>query len=142
MKQKNDSLDKILFSCESPVYRIAKGLRKKGYEIAGHMGVKQKKPTCNMVGILKEREPIQKNFYGIKYNQNQRALYVATLWINSEEKKAIEDKRWVLEVNDEKYKTKLTKLVEKLSLPYNVKIQVKLLNDPREETYLSEVGFY
>ena len=45
------------------------------------------------------------------------------------------EKNWVLEVYGEKYKTKLTKLVEKLSLPYNVKVKVKVLSEEsRQET--------
>ena len=98
MKEKKGSLDKLISSFESPVYKIAEGLREEGYKIAGHMGVKQKNSTHNMVGILKEREPIQKSFLGIKYNANQKAFLLGTLWINNEERNADEDSKWVLEV--------------------------------------------
>jgi hypothetical protein len=143
MEQNISSLNELLSFWENPVYKIAEGLRKEGYEVAGHMGVKvpeQKQPPCNMVGILKERDPIQKSFFGIKYNKSRRAFHLGTIWINNEEKGAIEDEKWILEVCGEKYKSKLTELVEKIALPYNVQVETILSRKtPMRETYLSDL---
>ena len=144
MKEDIDQLDKILSLCEDPVLSIAKELREEGYEIAGCMGVRQKTPPCNLIGILKEREPIQKDFYGIlKWNKNQRALHLGTILLNCKKEKAEEGEKWVLEVYGREYLLELTEVVKRLSLPYKAKIQVKLCSDfPREENYLHELGSF
>ena len=139
-KENRNSLCDLISPYENPAYIIAEELRGEGYAIAGHLGVKQKFPSPGFVGILKERKPIQKNFYGIKYNKSQRALHLGTIWMNNREKEATENKNWVLEVYGEKYLPRLTKIVEKISAPYNVKIEVKLLSkEPKEEHYLSDL---
>lgn len=139
------SLDSIE-SFYGPAYSLAVKLRENGYEIAGHMGIKinkKKKPNRNFLGILEDRKPLQKNFLGVrylKYNLPQRAYLLATLWFNDEKRKADENKLWILEVRRKEYLNKLTKLVNALSEPYNVKVKVKLKSDGLvEEKYLSDI---
>jgi len=145
MKEKIDcleeiSLDRKVVSFENPAYGVAQKVREEGYEIAGHMGIKQKRPTHNMVGILKEREPFKKKMYGIKWKFNPRAFHLGTIWINHYERGAKEDKKWIMEVYGKKYLPKLTELAEKLSSDYNVEVEVKLAgNFPRRQTYLSDL---
>jgi hypothetical protein len=144
MEKENDSSCIDTDSLENPVYRIAEGLKEEGYAPAGRLGIKQNEPNRldpNMVGILKERKAIEKSFFGFKYNQPQRAFHLGTIWINDEDKGAKEDKKWILEVCGKKYESKLTELVEKLALPYNVQVETILSRKtPKLETYLSDIG--
>lgn len=125
-----------------PSYLIAEKLKEKGYDISGHGGVRLKEKTLSsFIGILKDRKPVEKRILGFKYNKKQRALHLGTLWFNNNKKDADENKNWVLEVYGKKYLPTLTKLVNSLSKPYNVQVEVKLKNEyPLEETYLSDLA--
>jgi hypothetical protein len=128
-----------------PAHNITDKLREEGYEISGHSRVKIKYPkysSSSFMGILKDKEPIQKNLLGIlKWKKKQRAYHIGTLWLNHEGKKAKEDKKWVLEVYGKKYSSGLLKIVKELSEFYEVKLEINLASDtPREEVYLHEIG--
>lgn len=141
MEKENNSLDKLALSLENPLYEIAERLRKEGYAIAGYMGVKQKKPSANMIGILKERKPLEKRFFVFKYHQHQRAFHLGTIWLNNPEIGASEDKKWVLKIYGKDYQAKLTKIIEKVSSPYGIEVEVILSRKtPKRETYLFELG--
>ncbi|MFH1503170.1 MAG: hypothetical protein ABIE36_00750 [Candidatus Diapherotrites archaeon] len=135
--QSTDYSDIEICPYESPAYYIAERLKERGYEIADRGGCRRKKPIPGLVGILKEREQIQKSFLGIKWNKNQRALHIGNLLIHDESRGAIEDKKWVLLVYGEEYKPELTKIVKKISIPYQIEIIVKLDKEiPKEEISL------
>jgi hypothetical protein len=138
MKEEND-LENSINRCENPIYRIAKGLREEGYEIAGHMGIKvpkEKQPPHNMVGILRKKEPIKKRFLGIiPYTEKQRHDYVGKLWTDNVEKGAIEDKKWILNIYGQDNFTEVTGLMNKFASP-DVEIDRFVYKDKREESYL------
>ena len=139
--EKGESLEEIFDCFQNPLYRIAEELRGEGYSIAGHMGVKQKKPSANMIGILKERKPLEKRFFVFKYHQHQRAFHLGTIWLNNPEIGASEDKKWVLKIYGKDYQAKLTKIIEKVSSPYGIEVEVILSRKtPKRETYLFELG--
>jgi hypothetical protein len=142
MKEENDSkLTRIISPFCNPIDDLAEGLREEGYVPAGRLGIANPKQLDpNMVGILKDRDPVQGSFLGIKYNKMQKALHLGTILINSKEEGAIEDKKWILKINKSKYTSKLTEVVQKLAAPYNVEVEVKLSdNKPGRETYLHEL---
>lgn len=125
---------------ENPLYFLAEKLKEKGYDISGHatIRVKEKLPS-NFIGILKDREPLQRNFFGIKYNKTKRALHLGTLWTNNIEKGAYEDKNWVMEFYGKKDFQKLKKVIKDISSEYNVKVEFNLKsNIPKREGYLSD----
>ena len=135
-KQNKNSQDERISYYESPVYSIAKELRKRGYEIADSIGVRITEPEEEVIGILKDREPIKKSFLGIKWEKAQPALYVGKLWLNHPKIRARENKSWVLEVYGREYVPEMMNLIEELSSPYGVRVDVKLGSEnPREETY-------
>ena len=134
--QERATLDKKVSYYESPTYAIARTLREKGYEIADGRGRRQTEPKHSVVGILKPRDPIQKSFLGIKWNKGQKALYLGTLWLNSQLMGARSDENWVLEVYGRENVPELTKLVEELSEPSSTRVQVTLGREqPKVETY-------
>ena len=127
-------------SINGPSYEVAEKLRKIGYDIAGHAGIRKEKPLSSFIGILKDRNPLNKSILGIKYTKKQRAIHLGTLWFNNEKKNANEHKNWVLDVYGRKHLSKMTKLVNSLSQPYNVEVKVNLKSEyPIEENYLSDL---
>jgi hypothetical protein len=139
MEKNIGSLDEFLSFLENPVYRIAEELRKEGYEIAGHMGVKvpkEKQPPHNMVGILKDKKPLEKNICGFKYNKKQRADLLAEVWEDNTEK----DKKLIAHIYGYENFREASRLIKRLSSPYRVKIVKLVYKDPREENYLSDIA--
>jgi hypothetical protein len=129
-----NQLEDIASSFYGTSYKVAKGLREQGYEIAGHGRIRRENPLTNFIGILKETEPIQKSFLGIKYNKKQKALLVGKLWLNHEGREASEEKEWLLEIYGKKYLPKLKKIVTGFSNNCDVNLRVKLeKNKPLEE---------
>jgi hypothetical protein len=141
MEKDKDLIEETFYDA-NPIYTVAKRLEEEGYSIAGHMGIRREMPTCNMIGILKDRKPVEKSLLGIiKWKKNQKALHLGTVWFNHIEKDADEYERWVFEANGIKEMSKLTNILEEVSLPYKVKIQSVLYNNvPKRETYLHELG--
>lgn len=135
-----ENIDLDCIKCNSPSYSLAEKLRERGYDIAGHAGIRTKKPIHNFIGILKDRKPLQKSFFGIKYKRNQRAINLGKLWFNDEERNADENKTWVLDVYGRKHLSEVTKLINAISKPYKINIKVNLKSEhPKEETYLSDL---
>ncbi len=118
---------------------VTKTLRDRGYDIANSAGLRQSEPDKGAVGILKPREPIQKSFLGFKWNNQQRALYIGTLWLENQARGAKLDENWVLEVYGRDYVPELTELAKELSEPHQTQVQIRLDTEkPRVETYLSD----
>jgi hypothetical protein len=141
MEKNKEQLEEKVFLYQRPIYDVAEKLKKEGYSIAGHLRVRRETPTCNMIGILKDREPIQKNFLGFKYTKKQRAFHLGTVWFNRIDKNADEYKEWVFEAHGKKEMEKLTKLLEEISFTYNVRVKTNLhYNTPKREAYLHELG--
>jgi hypothetical protein len=139
MKQNISSLDEFLSFLENPTSKIAEGLRKEGYEIAGHMGLKvpsDKKPPYNMVGILKDKKPLEKNICGFKHNKKQRADLIAEVWEDNTEK----DKKLIAHIYGYDNFREASRLIKRLSSPYGIKIVKLVYKDPREENYLSDIA--
>ena len=111
---------------------LENGIRnEKGYDIAGHMGIRvpeKKKHPSNMLGILKEKEPIEKVVLGIKYNQSQKADLLGELWK--------EDDKFTLKVYGQDNYLEVSRLIKKHLSPYKIKPEKVIYQDSREESYL------
>ena len=59
---------------ETPAYKIAEYLKSKNYIIGNSCGWRVEEPDPDAITILKPRDPIQKNFLGIKWKQKQYAF--------------------------------------------------------------------
>ncbi len=130
-----NSIDEKITYHENSV-AVAKNLRERGYTIASSTGIRQREPDRDVIGILKSREPIQKNFLGFKWNKQQRGLYIGTLWLENQARGAIHNENWVLEVYGRDYVPELTKLVKELSEQHQAKVQIILDSEkPRVEIY-------
>ncbi len=131
------------FNIESiinPLYLVAKDLREKGYDIAGHGKIRVKSPNSNFIGILEDREPLRKRFLGISYTAPPKATHLGTLWTNNSKKGANEEHNWVLEVNGRKYLSKMAKLGNFISDKYNISLKIRLNREyPINENYLSDL---
>jgi len=122
---------------------VAKILRERGYYIACSTGVRKSEPNYNVVGILKPREPAQRSFLGFKWNSQQRAVYIGTLWLENQSRGAKLDKNWVLEVYGRDYVPELTELVKELSELHQIQVQIRLDSEkPYTETYLSDYDMF
>ena len=135
-----ENLDEKISYYESPTYAVAKALREKGYEIANHRGVKiVGEPLHDVLGILEPRDPIVKNFFGLRWLSKQRALYLGTLWVDNNAYGAKPDERWVLEVYGRSSVQKLTELMREIPKPREVSILIRLKSERgREEVYESD----
>jgi len=134
------SIDDRLTYHENSV-AVAKTLKDRGYDIASSTGLRQSEPDRDVVGILKPREPVQKSFLGVRWNSQQRALYIGTLWLENQARGAKLNENWVLEVYGRAYVPELTELVKELSEPHQAQVQIRLnAEKPRVETYLSDYG--
>ncbi|MCX6750210.1 MAG: hypothetical protein NTZ83_02030 [Candidatus Pacearchaeota archaeon] len=126
-------MQKIIYF-ESPANGIARALKGRGYVAAGYFGIRNK-PATNLVGVLKERKPIQKTRFGFKLNKTQRAHYIGDILLNS----SGEEEQWLLKGYGKKYFPKLTEILEEISESYGAKLQVRLdRKTPKQETYLSD----
>lgn len=118
------------------MHRIANEIRKeKGYDIAGYMGIrvpKGKQSPCNMFGILRENEPLEKSILGIKYTQPQRADLLGELWK--------EDERILLKVFGERNYREASGLIKKHLRDYKIKPEKIVFMDEEKERYLHEVA--
>jgi hypothetical protein len=145
MEKNINSLEEYLSFFENHTSKIAKELRKEGYEIAGHMELKvpkEKQPPYNMVGILRKKEPIQKKLLGIRYNMPQREDCIGKVWTDNREIngiQAVNDKRWLVEIYGQDNYLEVAKLVKKIASPYKIKISKFVHENPREEAYLSDI---
>jgi hypothetical protein len=115
------------------IHQIAEGIKKeKGYDIAGHMGIRisQGKLTpYNMLGILKEKKPLEKSILGIfKYTKPQRADLLGELWN--------EDEKFILKIYGQDNYLEVSKLIKKHLSPYRIKPEKFVYQDKREESYL------
>ena len=142
--RKESSLENIFALCQNPVHGIARGLRERGYEIAGHGGIRvkeNKNPATSVVGVLEETEPIQKSFLGfMKYNEKQRARLIGELWLNNAPRYGDYDEKWIFKPYGKEYAVKITKIIKKICAPYKVKLEIEPPTDsPREEVYLHEL---
>jgi len=111
---------------------IARGIKEeKGYDIAGHMGIRvpeEKSSPCNMFGILKEKEPLEKSILGIKYKKSQRADLLGELWKD--------DNKFLLKVYGQDNYLEVSRLIKKHLSPYKIKPEKIVYQDKREESYL------
>jgi hypothetical protein len=142
MKEENDShLTHIISHYASPVYGVAERLRENDYDVAGRLGVKQKQLDPNIITILKNRGTVKRSFLGIiDYPQSKRALGLAKLWINDEDRGATVDEKWVLEINKSRYTPELTELVKSVSSYYGVELKVIPADKkPGREVFLDEL---
>src|SRR4030043_129532 len=117
MEKNIGSLEEFLSFLDNPIYRIAKGVKEEGYDIAGHMGIRvpeTKQPPCNMVGILKNKKPVKKSVCGFKYNKKQRADLLAEVWEDDREK----DKKLIAHIYGYDNFHEASRLIEKFSSPY------------------------
>ena len=110
-------------------YVLAKSLRQIGYEIADPLGMRLSDPRYDVIGILKPREPLQKSFLKIKYKEDQRALFIGTLWLNNLSRGVTENKKWILEVYGRDNVRELTDLVREFSEPCGVEVDVNLTQE-------------
>jgi hypothetical protein len=138
-----EDLSDVAYSYYGPSYSVSEELRKRGYEIAGHMNLRiprQKNPMSAFIGILKNQKPVQKKIFGIKLNRERKAVYLGRLWFNNESKMAVEDEKWVLDVYGRRNLSELTKLLNSISKDYGVKVKVNLKSEyPIQENYLSDI---
>ncbi len=135
-----ENLKKYFNFINGPSYGVSNILKEKGYNVAGHAGIRKKVPLSNFLGILKEREPLEKSLFGIKYIKNRRAMHLATIWFNDSKRKANESSNWLVEVYGKEYLSEVSKLIKPLSKQYCVKVKINLKTElPREETYLSDL---
>jgi hypothetical protein len=95
-----------------------------------------------MISVLKDREPVQRSFFGFKvpfWYRKQRALHLGKVWFNDTDRNAAEDENWVFEAHGEKEMKNITSLLEEIK-PYHVRVQATLEhNVPKRETYLHEL---
>lgn len=150
MKEKEgSSLNEIISSCQSPVYEVAERFREEGYDVAGHMRVRVsniKNLPKNMIGVLKDREPVQASFLGLKsifgyqLTRQPRAFHYGRIWFDDEDKGAIEGKNWFFEANGTKEMFKIKRILEDIASPYGIKVQSELYHKhPKRERYLHEL---
>lgn len=124
---------------ESPAYMVVRSLRKKGYEIANTIGIRENEPDQGAIGILKPKHPVEKGFWVFRRKVKQRALFIGTLWFDNEARGARPDKRWVLEVYGREHVQELMKLAKELAKTYAMDIHVVLRRErPELETYPSD----
>jgi len=147
MKEETGSkLNQIIDACEGHLYEVADRLKQEGYDIAGHMRVRRKNPSPNMIGVLKDRAPVQasvlglKNIFGYQLTRQPRAFHYGRIWFNDEDKGAVYGKNWVYEANGTVEMFKITKLLEDIASPYGITVQSKLRHKaPKRERYLHEL---
>ncbi len=142
MKNKRESLDKLIHHCINPVDGIAYELRKEGFDIAGHLGVRARKgkPARAMLGILKNQEPVEKKFLGFSKNVKSKAHLIGEIWFNKDSKYSTPEGEPILMVYGKEYLPVLKNLFRGFSHKYNVYPKLQLMSDtPRQETYLHEV---
>jgi hypothetical protein len=140
------SLNRIIDSDEDHLYEVAERLREEGYDIAGHMRVRRKNPSPNMIGVLKDRAPVQASFLGIenifgyKLTRQPRAFHYGRIWFDDEDKGAIKGKNWVYEANGTKEMFKINKILEDVASPHGITVQSKLYHKhPKRERYIDEL---
>jgi hypothetical protein len=132
-EQNITSLNDYLSFLESPIHRIAKEVMEEGYDIAGHMGIRvseKNKHPSNMIGILKNKDPLEKRILGIKFNQKQRAELIGELWNNND--------KFTLKVYGQDNYLEVCRLVKKHLSAYNIKPKKVIYQDSREESYISD----
>ncbi|HPD81813.1 MAG TPA: hypothetical protein PK357_01810 [Candidatus Pacearchaeota archaeon] len=114
------------------MHGIAKGIKQeKGYDIAGHMGIRvseEKQAPHNMFGILKEKQPLEKSILGIKYKKPQRADLLGELWN--------EDEKFILKIYGHDNYLEVSKLIKKHLSLYGIKPEKFVYQDKRRESYL------
>jgi hypothetical protein len=111
---------------------IARKIKKeKGYDIAGHLGIRipeGKEAPYNMFGVLKEKQHLEKNILGIKYKKSQRADLLGELWK--------EEDKYLLKVYGQDNYIELIRLIKKHLLSRKSKLDRIVYQDKREEGYL------
>jgi len=145
MEQNISSLNELLSFLENNTSKIARELRKEGYEIAGHMEVKvpqKKQPPYDMVGVLRKKEPIKKKVFGVSYNKAQRKDCIGKIWTNNREINGIEanDKRWIAEIYGPENFIEMDGLSNRLSSLYGVQISKFVYRDSRKERYIFDLA--
>lgn len=120
---------------EDPVKIAAEKFQKKGYVIANCAGIREpnnyKLIRDGSVGILDPRNRVR-----------GRTAHIGTLWFEDGKRGAIKDKNWVLEVYGRQYVSQLTELVEEISEPSGLSVQVKLREEEaRPECLTSDLGW-
>ncbi len=103
----------------------------KGYNIAGHLGIRvpeEKQAPYNMFGILKEKQPVVKSIFGIKYKKPQRAELLGELWK--------EEDKYLLKVYGQDNYIELMRLIKKHLSSRKSKLDKIIYQDKREESYL------
>jgi hypothetical protein len=102
---------------------IANYLMDNGYEV----GVSDKgKVGLDVIKIFRQREPIQKNLLGIKWEKPQESQLIGYLWLFNEARKARINKKWVLEVCKSEDIQELSKCISPLSKSAKVKLEIEL----------------
>lgn len=116
--------------------RVAEGISKeKGYAVAGHMGIRvpdKKTSPSNMLGILKEKEPLEKSILGfIKYHKPQRADHLGELWKDNN--------KFTLKIYGQDNYLETMELIKKYSPHEEINLEKFVYQDPKEETYISDL---
>jgi hypothetical protein len=124
------SLDEKISYYESPVYAVRKKIEEKGYIAARAGRCVYLEPANEEIGIYKRRAPVR-GFLGFMHKQ--RALYIGSLFFNNDERNAIPDENWVLEVYGREHVKELTELAKDISAPYKVNVQIRLEKEESEE---------
>src|SRR3989338_2453806 len=114
---------------ETPAYKIAEYLKSKSYIIGNSCGRRVEEPDPDAITILKPRDPIPKNFLGIKWKQKQYAFDLGTLWISNQARNAVSNSKWVLEANGRENIEELIILMKDLSKPFHVNIEIQLVSE-------------
>ncbi len=123
-----------------PAYPVSVKIKEQGFDIAGHGKVRTKYPLSSFIGILEDKEPIKKSFFGIPYSKHSKAEYLGTLWFNNSKKGANEYSRWVLNVNGRENLSKMTKLGKMLSKEYKIPVKLSLGTEYAvEENYILDL---
>jgi hypothetical protein len=109
-------------------------LTEKGYSFANEFGARQE--TCSgIIGILKDRDPIQKRFLGlIPYSIDQKALHIGTLYIDDSLRNMNPLEKWYLEVYGIDNINPLKEAISPISNSYGVNLEVNIEVKPRIET--------
>lgn len=126
---------------ESPIYRLVKEIREKGYETADCGGLSRRvfEARDTKLGLLKLR-PSKEGFLG--RSKRQRNIFFCTIWLDNSSIGAHIDKKWVLEVYGRTYLEEAKKLAEDLASKFKVHIEIQLATETeKEEMYLSDIDF-